>query len=67
LDNPVIEIINEATNEIIYSLRINKKLFKAKVFDDSVLYTIRVGEPDKNLWQEKNKITFKENGVNFVF
>lgn len=67
LDNPVIEIINEATRETIYSLRINRKSFKAKVFDDTVLYTIRVGEPDKNIWQEKNEITFKKDKVIFVF
>jgi len=41
LKNPVIQIINEKTNELIYSLRLNKTIFKPKVFDGNITYTIK--------------------------
>ncbi len=67
LKNPVIQIINEETNEIVYSLRLNRNTFLPKVFDDRTSYTIKVGEPDTNVWQEKKGITLKGTKVDFVF
>ena len=43
LEKPVIEVINESTGSIEYSLRINSSRFIPKVFDTSVSYKIRVG------------------------
>lgn len=57
--NPVIEIINEQTNEMVYSLRIRGKDFKPKVFAKG-FYTIRVGEPGSSKMMEKRKIPAKE-------
>ncbi len=67
LINPVIQIINEATDEIEYALRLNTTSFKAKVFDKSVLYTVRIGEPDTNTWKEKKGVTPNSSALKFVF
>ncbi len=42
-DNPVVQIIDESTNELVYTLRIKGRSFRPKVFRDG-LYTIKVGE-----------------------
>ncbi|RKY87208.1 twin-arginine translocation pathway signal protein, partial [candidate division KSB1 bacterium] len=47
LINPVIQIIDESSNEIVYTLRIKGKSFRPKVFKDGK-YTIKIGEPDIN-------------------
>jgi len=51
LHNPVVQIIQQQTDETVYTLRINGQSFQPKVFA-SGLYTIRVGEPDSNIWRE---------------
>jgi len=67
LNNPVIQIINEKTNEIVYSLRLNKNIFKPKIFDDSVKYTIKVGEPDTNTWQVEKGVKIGEEEIFIKF
>lgn len=67
IQNPVIQIINEKTKDLEYAIRINKKSFMAKVFDDSASYTVKVGEPDKNLWQQQKKVRVDSEPINFVF
>lgn len=67
LTNPVIQIINEKTSELIYTIRANKNTFKAKVFDDSATFTVMVGEPDKNLWQKRKGINPNQNPISFSF
>ena len=47
MSNPVVQIINEATNEIVYIIRINGTEFKPYVFELGK-YTIKIGEPDNN-------------------
>ena len=42
--NPVVQVIDESNDEIIYTLRINGTSFKPKVFKKGK-YTIKVGEP----------------------
>ncbi len=51
LQNPVVQIMEQQTGEIIYTLRINGQSFQPKVFAPGA-YTIRVGEPDTNTWKE---------------
>lgn len=46
--NPVVQVIHEATNEIIYTLRINGNEYNPRVFKDGK-YTIVVSDPDSNL------------------
>jgi GDP-D-mannose dehydratase len=41
--NPVVQVIDESNNEIIYTLRINGTSFRPKVFKEGT-YTVKVGE-----------------------
>ena len=43
-DNPVIQVINEASNEIVFTLRINGKSYQPKVLKEG-FYSIKIGEP----------------------
>ena len=45
MTDPVVQIIDEDRDEIVYSLRIKGTLFRPKVFKAGT-YTLRVGEPD---------------------
>ncbi|GHB52529.1 alkaline phosphatase D family protein [Persicitalea jodogahamensis] len=49
--NAVVQVINETTNEIEYTLRIKGQQFRPPVFQKGK-YTVRVGEPDRDVWQE---------------
>ncbi len=51
MNNPILQIINENKNEIVYTLRIKDKTFKPYVFEKGT-YTIRIGE----LGTKKEKI-----------
>lgn len=42
--DPVVQIIDEKNNEIVYTIRINGKSYRPKVFNKGS-YTIKVGEP----------------------
>lgn len=44
--NPVVQVIEEASNEVVYTLRIDGTSFKPKVFKEGA-YTIKVGEGTK--------------------
>ncbi|MFC2097263.1 alkaline phosphatase D family protein [Bacteroidota bacterium] len=44
MEDPVIQIINESTKEIIYTLRIKGNSFIPKVYENG-LYSIKIGEP----------------------
>jgi len=48
IENPVIQIIREDTNEIVYTLRIKGYQYNPKVFDDAN-YTVIVSEPELDL------------------
>lgn len=52
LENPVIQVVEEASGEIVYTLRIRGDSFRPPVFDRTAKYTVRVGEPERGLWQE---------------
>jgi alkaline phosphatase D len=44
MNDPVVQVIDEQNNEIVYTLRINGTSFRPKVFRAGT-YTIKVGEP----------------------
>ena len=67
LENPVIEVINEKTNELEYSLRINTNKYQAKVYDEKAKYTVRIGEPDTNIWKLKKNISPSSGTLKFEF
>lgn len=53
MKNPVVQIIDDSTGEIVYTLRISGTTFQPKVFHDGT-YTIKVGDmPDKMKTLEK--------------
>ncbi|MEE8605681.1 MAG: alkaline phosphatase D family protein [Candidatus Aminicenantaceae bacterium] len=58
--NPVIQVYRQKADEMVYALRIDGQFFQPKVFVLG-LYTIRVGEPDKNAWQEFRDIQAKSS------
>ena len=61
LENPVVQVINADNQELVYAIRISGTTFRPKVFGPGN-YTIRVGDPDQNLWRElKNGRTVIEN------
>jgi hypothetical protein len=44
-EDPVVQVIEEASGEIVYTLRINGSSYRPKVFEEG-RYTVRVGEGD---------------------
>lgn len=67
LKKPVLEVIDNATGKIIYSLRLKSFIYKPRVFDKSITYTIRVGDPDLNKWKTEKNINTKNDNVIFEF
>jgi alkaline phosphatase D len=62
MDDPVIRLTRERTEEIVYTLRIAGKSFQPKVFYFGT-YTIEIGDPDEGTWQVLEGISatsFKE-------
>ncbi len=53
--DPVVEIINEVTGELEYSVRIKGKEFEPWVFSED-LFTVRVGYPETGEWQETENV-----------
>jgi hypothetical protein len=66
LENPVVQLIHEATGEVVYSLRILGKSFRPKVFSHSA-HTIRIGNPDKNIWKQLKGIKASDSTLNIKF
>ncbi len=46
LDDPVVQLVNEDSGQVIYTLRINGPTFRPKVFAAGATYTVSVGDPD---------------------
>ncbi|MDX1364028.1 MAG: alkaline phosphatase D family protein [Arenibacter latericius] len=67
LENPVIQIIDEKRNTLVYSIRINRNIYRAKIFDDTITYSVKVGEPDSNTWKIKNGLSPNDTDISFVF
>jgi alkaline phosphatase D len=45
MNDPVVQVVDEQSNEIVYTLRINGTSFRPKVFKAGT-YTLKVGEPN---------------------
>ncbi len=50
MEDPVIQVIDESSGEIIYTLRIKGQSFTPKVFAKGS-YTVKVGEPGTSKWK----------------
>ncbi|HUT23921.1 MAG TPA: alkaline phosphatase D family protein, partial [Sumerlaeia bacterium] len=60
MTEPVIEVIREADDEIVYALRIPGASFTPKVFEKGS-YTVRVGDPDTEKTQTFKKLKVVED------
>ena len=45
LESSVLQLIDESTEEIIYTVRVPSSTFRPKIFDTEASYTIIIGEP----------------------
>ncbi|MCW9707984.1 alkaline phosphatase D family protein [Fodinibius salsisoli] len=61
MEKPVVQIYNQDRDELVYTLRLKGQPFRPKVFERSN-YKIRIGDPDRNLWQEYEGITSADKG-----
>jgi hypothetical protein len=57
---PVIQLIDEETNEIVYTIRAREASFQPKVFKPG-LYTVFIGEPGTNKMKTIKEIPAKWN------
>ena len=67
LQKPVIEIFNETSKEMVYSLRLNVQEWTPKIFNQRDRYTIKVGEPDTDTWQYKKGVSPGKGNLEFAF
>ena len=56
LNNPVIQVMDAKSGELVYALRIRGSSFRPKVFDATAKYNLSIGEPDENLWKTFEKL-----------
>lgn len=56
----VVQVINETTNEMEYTLRIKGTSFRPPIFEKGK-YTVRVGDPDRDIWKEFKSIRSEKN------
>ena len=68
MKDPVIQVIDETTQERVYTLRIQGQAFRPKVFDAAGSYTVVVGEPGTERMQTLTglKVTEDEGAVREV-
>ena len=48
INNPVIQVVDQSSNEILYTLRIKGNSFKPKVFKEGI-YTVKIGPDTKDM------------------
>lgn len=45
LESPVVQLVDERTDEVVYTVRVPLLTFRPKIFDADATYTIVIGEP----------------------
>jgi len=55
IENPVVQVVDEKTGEVVYTLRISGQEFRPAVYRPGI-YTVRCGEPGTSRWKEIRKI-----------
>ena len=60
-NKPVVQVINDTTGEIEYTIRPAGRTYKPRVFDTQSKYTLRIGNPDNSHWKIQAGITPTEN------
>ncbi len=56
MTHPVVKVINQKNDELVYALRIQGNTLRPKVFDNEGVYTLKIGDPDANRWTMLNDI-----------
>ncbi|MCA9069644.1 MAG: hypothetical protein KDA84_12005, partial [Planctomycetaceae bacterium] len=51
-ENPVVQVINNKTNEVEYTLRIGNSGFQPPVFDADATYTVKVGKEEPQPFEQ---------------
>ena len=46
MTNPVVQVTNERSGEIEYTIRVQGTTFRPKIFDADATYSVSVGQPD---------------------
>ena len=61
LTNPVVQVVDETSGEIVYTLRIRGASWRPKVFTAAGSYTVRIGEPGQRMQEIKGLRPAPEN------
>ncbi len=51
LEQPVVQVISEQKQEVVYTLRVRGTKYRPRVFATGT-YTLRVGDPDRGTWKQ---------------
>ena len=62
VENPVVQVIDETTNEIVYTLRIKGNTYIPKVFEALHSYTLNVGKSTNSFSKTLNNVTTAKEG-----
>jgi hypothetical protein len=62
MDNPVVQVVDERGDEILYTLRIRGTSFRPKVFDLEGTYTVVVGEQEPERLKSLSGLTVVPEG-----
>ena len=69
--DPVFELRESSTGELVYALRIRGQSYRPPVFDADRTYQLRVGDPDSDLWKtlkaQKPVLEGKSSPLNLNF
>jgi alkaline phosphatase D len=66
LKDPVIQVIDEANDQLVYALRIQGSSFRPKVFHEGK-YTVKVGDPDNGLLKTVSEVSSLPTGASGEF
>ena len=61
LSDPVVQLVEEASGEVIYTIRIEGTTFRPMVFDADATYTLVVGEPETGQTQRLTGLTMADD------
>lgn len=58
ISRPVVSVIDESTDEIVYTIRADGESYRPKVFKAGA-YTVKAGDPDTDTWQTFEGLTIE--------
>ena len=57
IESPVVQVINDSTGEIEYTIRPAGESFRPRIFDLNSTYTLRTGNPGTGVWNLQEGLT----------